>query len=118
MDEFGKLLIEKLRDVSIELCEGLTESRYESPGHKEIQNEIEAWSPEQKALLVKTVTYCIDGGINDFLFNLDKAIRKSENIALSVGGQNITTSSESLVCKLYGDGGWQKKFSKYGKPNT
>ena len=41
-DIFGKLVMEKLRDISIELCEGLLEARYDSPGHKEIQREIES----------------------------------------------------------------------------
>tara|TARA_R110001583_G_scaffold174008_1_gene328195 strand:- start:340 stop:597 length:258 start_codon:yes stop_codon:yes gene_type:complete len=70
MDVLGKLVMEKLRDVSIELCEGLAQSRFDSPGHGDVQKEIESFSPEQKEVLLECITYCIDGGINDFLFNL------------------------------------------------
>lgn len=118
MDEFGKLLMEKLRDVSIELCEGLTESRYESPGHKEIQKELEGFTPEQKEILIKCVTYCIDGGINDYLFNLDKELRKSDSLALMVKGESVINKTEGLSRELYGEDGWQQRYSAYGKPNT
>ncbi len=118
MDKLGKLVMEKLRDVSIELCQGLTESRFESPGHKEIQKEIEALSPQQKEILIECVAYCVDGGINDFLFNLDKISRNSGEISLIVNGENIIKLTENLAHELYGKEGWQQRFSAYGTPNT
>jgi len=118
LDILGKLLMGKLRDVSIELCEGLTESRYESPGHKEIQKEIENFSPEQKQALIKCVTYCIDGGINDFLFNLDKASRNSKELSISLKGEDVSGLTEGLHRELYGAQGWQQRFSRYGIENT
>jgi len=118
IDILGKLIMEKLRDVSIELCEGLTESRYDSPGHKEVQKEIEAFSPEQKETLIKCITYCIDGGINDFLFNLDKASRKSKELSISLKGEDISGLTEGLHRELYGARGWQQRLSKYGSKNT
>ncbi len=114
VDVLGKLVMEKLRDISIELCEGMTESRYDSPGHKEIQNEIESFTPEQKEILIKCVSYCIDGGINDFLFNLDKESRKSKKLSISVNGKNISELTDGLNRELYGESGWQKRLSKYG----
>lgn len=118
MDKFGKLVMEKLRDVSIDLCQGLTESRFESPGHEEIQKEIEALSHQQKETLIKCVAYCIDGGINDFLFNLDKASRNSGEISITVNGESIIKLTENLTHELYGKEGWQQRFSAYGTPNT
>lgn len=113
MDPFGKLVMEKLRDISIELCEGLLDARYDSPGHKEMQREIESFSPKQKEVFLKCITYCIDGGINDFLANLDKASRKTKDINISVKNENILHLTESLNHELYGENGWQKRFSKY-----
>jgi hypothetical protein len=112
-DIFGKLLMEKLRDVSIELCEGLTESKYDSPGHREIQKQLESFTTEQKEVFKNCVTYCIDGGINDFLYNIDKESRKSKDLILSIKGKNITESSSQLSHEVHGENGWKKQFSKY-----
>ena len=114
LDIFGRLVMEKLRDVSIELCEGLVESRFVSPGHKEIQNDIESLSSEQKETLIRCVTYCIDGGINDFLFNLEKESSKAKEIEVSVRGKSIVELTDGLSKALYGEAGWQKRLSKYG----
>ncbi|RRC97700.1 hypothetical protein EHS89_16090 [Amphritea balenae] len=117
-DVFGKLVMEKLRDVSIELSEGIVESRYESPGHKEIQNEIQSLSTKQKEIFLKCVIYCVDGGINDFVFNLDKELRQSGGIDMLIDSKNLKDLSPSLSQELYGEGGWQKRHSKYGSQDT
>ena len=117
-DVFGKLVMEKLRDVSIELSEGIVESRYESPGHKEIQNEIQSLSPKQKEIFLKCVIYCVDGGINDFVFNLDKELRQSGGIDVLIDSKNLKDLSPSLSQELYGEAGWQKRHSKYGSQDT
>jgi hypothetical protein len=110
---FGKLLIEKLRDVSIESCHGLLEGKYSSPSHKSIQKELEGFSDEQKKVILNLVKYCVDGGMNDFLYNLDEKIRKDNSITIIENGYNIIEDSPGLNRELHGDKGWILKFSKF-----
>jgi len=94
----GKLLMTNLRDISLETCDGLLHNRFESPGHKEIQELLKNFTPEQKQIFQKAVRYCIDGGINNFTYSL---------------GKNIEDFDDNLNQKLYRQEGWIAKYSKY-----
>jgi RNA binding exosome subunit len=118
LDVFGKFIMENLRDVSIKLCNGLIESKYESPGHKEIQKKLNSFTSEDKKVLMELITYCVDGGINDFLYRLDKQSREKGALKLLVNGKEAKDLTESLSKELHGKNGWQKRFSEFNGENT
>ena len=113
LDKFGELIMHALRDTSIELCKGLTEANFTAPNHQAMQRQIAHMSDAEKDLLVKCVTYCIDGGINDFLYDLDKACREATKIQLSVDDQNIAEQTDALHREVHGPEGWKTRFSEY-----
>ena len=80
-DELGAFLIKYLRDQAIDTVSGLSENRYNSPGHKAHQEKISEFTTEQKQLLIETVGYCMDNAINVFLFNLNKENSLSKTIS-------------------------------------
>jgi hypothetical protein len=104
-DQIGRLLMSNLRDVSLELSDGLCNSRFSSPGHKAMQRQINEFTPEQKEILRAFVAYCVDGGINDFLASLDK----ESDIGFSVRGEVL----HSLRDRLFGTDGWRARYSTY-----
>jgi hypothetical protein len=104
-DKIGRLLMTKLRDVSLELSDGLCEARFSSPGHEVMQRRISEFTPEQKEILKAFVAYCVDGGINDFLDTLDK----ESEVGFSVRGEAL----RPLRDKIYGPDGWRARYSKY-----
>ena len=113
LDLLGKLLMQDLRDTSIEICKGLTEGKFESPNHQAMQHLISHLSNADKDVLIKCVAYCIDGGINDFLYELDKKCREPADVQLSVKGQNVAELTPMLHRELYGSNGWKAKFSTH-----
>ena len=82
IDILGKLLMSEFRDTAIKCCEGLIEGKFDSPGHREIQSTLASITQEQKELIRKCIVYCVDGGLNDFLFHLDEAIRTKNGISI------------------------------------
>lgn len=113
LDPLGELLMLKLRDVSLELCEGLLEGRFESPGHRAMQRDLGTLPPEARQLLLQFVTYCVDGGLNDFLASVDRESRRMGAVQISVDGMLATDRTDSLHKELHGEDGWKKRFSKY-----
>jgi len=75
-------------------------------------------SESQKDLVKRTVAYCIDGGLNDFLYHLDVEIRKKKYIQILVDGKDCSTLTEALYRELYGPDGWKEKYSKYEADTT
>jgi hypothetical protein len=71
IDYFGEFLMKHFRDVALECADGLCDNKYDSPNHRKFQDELQSLSEAQKALLKRTLGYCLDGAMNDFLFHLD-----------------------------------------------
>ena len=115
IDILGKFIMENLRDVSIELCNGLLESKYESPGHKDIQEKLSRFTSEEKEVLKELITYCIDGGINDFLYRLDSESRNKGTLKVLINGSETNELTEGLSKELYGENGWKQKFSQFNE---
>lgn len=114
LDHLGKLLMERLRDVAFECVEGLCENRFDSPGHRAFQKLLASMSPEQREIVRDTVQYCVDSALNDFLFYLDKELRrKKPTLRLEAGGISVTEQSANLQKELYGATGWKAKFSHF-----
>ena len=112
IDIFGEFLMENLRDVAIALCNGLADSKFDSPGHREIQSELQSLTPSQKEAFKKAVTYCVDGGINDFLYRLDKESRTTKRLDIQVNGRSTSELCDGLSKQLHGATGWKARFSK------
>lgn len=114
LDHLGKLLMTRLRDVAFECVEGLCEDRFDSPGHRAFQKLLSSMSPEQREIVRDTVQYCVDGALNDFLFHLDKELRrKKPALRLEAGGICVTEQTANLQKELYGATGWKARFSQF-----
>ena len=112
-DYLGEFTMKHFRDVALECAEGLCEARFDSPGHRKFQEELLALSDSQKKLLQHTLAYCIDGGLNDFLFHLDDETRKKKRIELLIDGIPCSEFSDGLHRELHGKSGWKETFSKF-----
>ena len=114
LDHLGQLLMTRLRDVAFECVEGLCENRFDSPGHRAFQRLLATMTPEQKEIVRDTVQYCVDGAMNDFLFYLDKELRrKKPTLRLEAGGVSVTEQTANLQKELFGPTGWKVRFSQF-----
>jgi len=102
--------MEALRDTAFEMCDGILEGRFGSPGHREFQVLMSDVPDEHHEAIRKLVRYCVDGGINDFMACLEKDGPQIPALAETglVGG-----GDEGLLSRLHGPDGWKARFSKF-----
>jgi hypothetical protein len=113
LDYLGEFLMKHFRDVALECAEGLCEGRFDSPGHRRFQKELEPLPAETKKLIQESLAYCLDGAMNDFLFHVDAESRKKKRLQLFVDGVDATKFTEGLHRELHGDDGWMTRFSSF-----
>src|SRR6478736_5929215 len=113
LDYLGEFLMKHLRDVALECAEGLCEGRFDSPGHRRFQEELEPLPAQTKKLIQESLAYCLDGAINDFLFHLDAEGRGKKRLRLLVDGVESSELTKGLHRELHGGEGWKRRFSNF-----
>lgn len=119
LDKFGQFLVEHLRDQGIDFCEMLASRDWHSPGLQTLQKDFATLGDEQKSIVYRCVMTAMDSAIYDFLSCLHERAKTQNDIQIVVDGQNIETLSNQLGAalhyQLFGEDGWQARFSKYGE---
>jgi hypothetical protein len=114
LDEFGKFLMENLRDKSIQFAEKMIEGEWKAPSFLEIQGRFSNFSDEEKKLVLACIIGSIDNGIHDFLF----ALQEQPRINILYDETNLEELSDGLYGEIFTEEGWRYKFSKYGERDT
>ncbi len=109
LDEFGKFVVENLRDKGIGFAECLVRNHWKAPSLLEVQNKIASLNDDQKVAFITAVTLVVDNAMHDFLF----ALQEKDNIQILVNGEDVVQLSDGLHGEAYSDEGWFAKYSKY-----
>lgn len=114
VDFFGEFVVKNFLNVINACVQGLCQGIFKSPGHREYQELIRPLPDEHKQVIEAVTKYCAEGALNDFLFHLDKEMRKDNpRIQLIVDGEPVTLEGmKGLHSLLWGNDGW---ISRYGK---
>ena len=111
-EKLGKLISQELRDKALNRYLDLESGRLKSPSTQELMSKLSEFSSDQKELVRKLLTECIDTGIHDFLFALEE---ENEEIKVTVNGHDIANESDGLSGEIYTEDGWFEKYSEYGQ---
>ncbi|RUT71657.1 hypothetical protein D0817_02950 [Flavobacterium cupreum] len=115
LDQFGKFLVENLRDKGISHAEILLNNKSKAPSRLPLQSELNKLSDLQKDLVKKTVVESIDVAIHDFLFALQELADFDNNIKILVDDENIVQLSDGIHGESYSNDGWNAKYSHFGE---
>lgn len=115
LSEFGKILIEEVRDRTISETDAILSGHMKDVTSKDFYKKIESkFDFEQKKLLRNLIFHAVDLTIHNFLFMTEQkdAIKLYFN---SESGECIDLNkiSDGLCGELYSEDGWIKKFSKF-----
>jgi hypothetical protein len=119
IDFFGEFLVRNFRNTAIECVEGLCRDDFDSPGHREYQKLISTLPDEQKEVLQKVVRYCVEGALNDTLYQLGLELNKKKpRIQIQVDGLPLASAAgpTSLHSRLWGPTGWLSQY--HGRVGT
>lgn len=109
LDKFGKLIAADLRDAVLNRALDLESGFCGSPAAKELHQKLSQLSVEQRGVLKKVLTNCIDSGIHDFLFTL----QEKGDVRILVGGTDVTQLSDGLNGEIFSEDGWFERFSQH-----
>jgi hypothetical protein len=113
IDFLGEFFVRNFRNTAMECVDGLCLEKFQSPGHREYQQLISTLSDEQKELLQKVVRYCVEGALNDTLYQLDLEINKKKpRIQILIDGKSLanTGAPPALHSRLWGATGWLNRY--------
>ena len=113
IDFLGEFFVRNFRNTATECVHGLCREEFDSPGHREYQKLISTLSDEQKDVLQKVVKYCVEGALNDTLYQLDLELNKKKpRIKIQVDGEPLANTGDpaTLHSRLWGPTGWLNRY--------
>ncbi len=117
LDEFGRVLMEHLRDKAIGFYDILAQGQWKAPALQELQSELGQLDEQQRTIIRRCVMLSVDNALHDFLFRIQEDTDCSDEgrIQIVVNSVNIATLSDGLHGELFGESGWMSKYSAYGE---
>ena len=115
VDKFGKIVVNKLRDAAIADYDGLASQRWKAPALQQLQADLAALSPDQRAVVRRCVILAIDAGMHDFLFSIVEHHDFDNSILVLVDGHDVAELSDGLHGEQFTEDGWIAKFGAYSE---
>lgn len=113
LDRFGRLIIETLKDEPLRIYDNMCQGKMNSPGSKAISKVLGKLSLEDRVFIKDLLIQSTISGIHAFLFELTENYNMGEGIDILIDGNNVIEMSDGLYGELFGDKGWEARFSNY-----
>jgi hypothetical protein len=113
LDLFGKILINNVRDESIDDWERILEGKMNDEESKQIYNTL---SDSEKALLGRFLPKIVDTTLHHLLWTLEQEEILELTVNTGIEKENINEISDGLAGELYSEDGWICRFSNKVKP--
>ncbi|MDH5728645.1 MAG: hypothetical protein OEZ58_06620 [Gammaproteobacteria bacterium] len=110
LEQFGNMIAEDLRDAALNRYLDIESGHVGSETAKKLNMEVSELTEDQKILVRKLITHCVDVGIHDFLFALEEG---RNNIKVLVNETNVSEVSDGLQGEIYTADGWFEKYSQH-----
>lgn len=115
LEQFGQLLIQKVRDETITQMEMIISGKMKSKQALLIHDLIKDFTSLEAEKLIKIIVESIDRSLHQMLFVVEN--NEQFDIFFCEENRRISMSelSDGLSGELYGEKGWISKFSKFSK---
>ena len=114
LDLFGKILIQRIRDETIEEWYETVDGKKKGITAEKIQKLLASFNDEQLDVLRQLIPEIVDTTLHYLLWTLEQ--ENSINVSVEIGGEmspSIRDVSDGLAGELYSEDGWIAKYSKY-----
>jgi hypothetical protein len=111
LDDFGKQLIEKVRDETISYLDLTVTGKLRNRTQKFLFSRFRQHRKNTNEIIQTIIPIIVDATINSMLAFIDSEDNLDLLVVTSSGKQSIKELSDGLVGEIYGDG-WIKRFSK------
>lgn len=116
LERFGKILIEQLKDYSLDWVKDQIEGKGKSLRNRGFHQELSKLSSANQSLVLDVVNAALSAGMHNLLARLNEMHDFNEGIAIEVDGVNVLSiNPDGIHYELFGECGWETKFSHYAK---
>lgn len=115
IDDWGELVVRKLRDEGIEFAEGLLNAEWKAPAFQDLQKGLAQLGDPQKLLVLECVRTTLDTAMHAFLVGLREGIEDGKFV-VRAGEDDLAELEDDLEGYLYSEDGWLSQFSEFGEP--
>jgi hypothetical protein len=112
LDQFGILLMEWVRDWSIEELDSLIDGNGKSPEQKKLGQLYKALPPDSRDALEKLVPVAVDTALHYFLWLVEENQDLDLVMKTPKGLRSVKSESDGLSGEIYSHRGWIARFSK------
>lgn len=116
-DRFGKLIVESIRDSSLEYLQTMFDGEWKAPDLQPLQARVSSLNPDLKALVFELADDLLTHAMHDFLFAIQESHDGGTGIEVVVDGNEIAAQSDGLHGEIFGKDGWIVRFSKFPAEN-
>ena len=114
LDNFGRLLMDKVRDESIERYKSIVDNKIKAPDLIKLAKKIKSLSEDEQSILNELISEVVD----NLLFNLLNTLEEEEKIKLfyydnQAIAHDVVKLSDGLSGELFTEDGWICRYSKY-----
>lgn len=109
--EFGKILVTKTRDMTINNMKKRIEGTIKGDISQEFREKLKVFTEEQKQALEYVIFQTVDSTLHNFL----SMVEENDKIDLNYNGDNLKEISDGLCGELYSETGWIEKYTVYKK---
>lgn len=112
LDYFGKILMQDVRDESIEHWEGVLKGEFNDLNSKIIFKKINHLSSEDKKELMCLITQVVDITLHNFLWTVEQNGKINIIVTKDYDDNgDIKSISDGLAGELYSEDGWKSIYS-------
>jgi hypothetical protein len=112
LDKFGILLMEWVRDWSIEELDSILNGNGKGPEQKQLSSFYKALPPNSRDALEKLIPVAVDTALHYFLWLVEENQDLDLVMKTPDGLQSVKKESDGLSGELYSTKGWIARFSK------
>lgn len=112
------MLVNCLRDRSIEQHDLLLSGKLRSKHIQDLQDRVAGLPPAHRALLREVLIDALDVALHDLLFAFQDAHDRGLGIEIMVDGMSAAEASGMLQGEPLGPDGWISRFSKFPKEGS
>ncbi|MGB3149112.1 MAG: hypothetical protein WBB27_00500 [Maribacter sp.] len=117
LDEFGKFIIQNMRDKQMDNINGLLEGKWKGKDVENLQKQLSKFNGDEKKVISDLVEDILNSTMHDLLFAIQESNDLDTGLKVMIHDKNVAELSDGLQGEIFGEEGWTQRFSRYQPQN-
>jgi len=113
LDKLGRLVIEAIRDDSLDHLERLLDAKSGAAASKSLSNKLASLGEEARDVIRELTEDILTGAMHDLLHAFQASHDIGQGVEILVDGKSAAGLSDGLHGEIFGHEGWILRFSRH-----